>query len=239
MNISRSDLYRIILEEYLISEGYWEHPGDDAAEELLKKILGDKYKSPEERGNTRHITKGGDTAPMPRPHSKSSAPETMPIPRDDDPESEYSGFQNRSGPSDMSDEDIVASISDMIQGRDPEHVSELFQAVFAQIPGVELGDAEPEPESLYSPGSEGRPVAGFQLEDLKEILKEILAEGHYHDMGGEGEMYDALDPDGFNDMSDADLIDAMHADGMEEMIILDGEGDLVNREEVIVALQNV
>jgi len=31
----------------------------------------------------------------------------------------------------------------------------------------------------------------------------------------------------------------MHTDGMEEMIVLDGEGDLANREEVIVALKNV
>ena len=58
-------------------------------------------------------------------------------------------------------------------------------------------------------------------------------------MGGEDEMYDALDPHGYENMSDAELIDMMHTDGMEEMIVLDGEGDLANREEVIAALQDV
>ena len=140
---------------------------------------------------------------------------------------------------DMSDEEIVASISKMIQGRDPEHVSELFQAVFAQIPGVEMGPAEEEPETLYTPGAEGRPQMGFKLENLMELIHEVILEGHYHDMGSSEEMYDTLDPHGFNEMSDHELIDAMHRDGMEEMVILDGEGDLVNREEVISALKNV
>ena len=52
-------------------------------------------------------------------------------------------------------------------------------------------------------------------------------------------MYNALDPHGFEGMSDSELVDQMHREGMEEMIVLDGEGDLANREEVIAALQNV
>jgi hypothetical protein len=52
-------------------------------------------------------------------------------------------------------------------------------------------------------------------------------------------MYDALDPHGFEKMSDAELIDMMHKEGMEEMIVLDGEGDLANREEVIATLKDV
>ena len=126
---------------------------------------------------------------------------------------------------------------------EPETVAELFQAVFEKIPGVELsrpGDEDyPGEETLYSPGAEGRPVAGFQLENLMELIREVLEEGHYHDMGGEDEMYDALDPQGFDKMSNSELIDAMHTDGMEEMIVLDGEGDLANREEVIAALKDV
>ena len=77
---------------------------------------------------------------------------------------------------------------------------------------------------------------------LKQIIKEEVTaalEGHYHDMGGEDEMYNVLDPHGFEKMSDSELIDMMHADGMEEMIVLDGEGDLANREEVIAALKDV
>ena len=67
----------------------------------------------------------------------------------------------------------------------------------------------------------------------------MLGEGHYHDMGDEDEMYDALDPLGFAKMSDAQLVDEAWKDGIEEMLILDGEGDLVNREDVLAALKNV
>ena len=77
---------------------------------------------------------------------------------------------------------------------------------------------------------------------LKEIIMEEVTtalEGHYHDMGDENEMYNVIDPHGFEKMSDSELIDMMHKDGMEELIILDGEGDLVNREEVVAALKDV
>ena len=78
---------------------------------------------------------------------------------------------------------------------------------------------------------------------LRQIIKEeilvILGEGHYRDMGAEDEMYDVLDPHGIEGMSDDELIEMMHTDGMEEMIVLDGEGGLANREEVIMALKNV
>jgi len=77
---------------------------------------------------------------------------------------------------------------------------------------------------------------------LKQIIKEEVTaslEGHYHDMGAEDEMYNVLDPLGFDSMSDSELIDMMHKDGMEELVVLDGEGDLANREEVIAALKDV
>ena len=162
----------------------------------------------------------------------------MDVPSDDAPESEYQGFQKDSAPSDMSDDDIISTISGMISGRDPEHVSELFQAVFEKIPGVELSKPGEE-ETLYSPGAEGRPVAGFQLENLMELIREVLEEGHYYDMGDEDEMYDALDPHGFSKMSDAQIVDQAWKDGLEEMIVLDGEGDLANREEVLAAMKDV
>ena len=169
-----------------------------------------------------------ETQPFPSPDD---------TPSDDAPESEYSGFQDRSDPSDMSDDDIIASISQMIQGRDPDQVAELFQLVFANLPDVEMSDNEEDMETLYSPGAEGRPAVGFK--EIKQLIRKVLAEGHYHDMGGEDEMYDALDPHGFDSMSDAALVDMMHKEGMEEMIALDGEGDLANREEVIATLKDV
>lgn len=214
MNIDRSDLYRIILEEYAKEEGI--ELSEDKADDLLAWIKGGK-----------------------KPEYLDYEKETPAPPKVPEKEDSETFVMDAPAGGDMSDEEIVMSISRMIQGRDPEHVSDLFQAVFAQIPGVEMGDAEEEPETLYSPGAEGRPQVGFRMEELMDLIREVLAEGHYHDMGGEGEMYNVLDPHGFEGMSDSELVDQMHREGMEEMIVLDGEGDLANREEVIAALQNV
>ena len=217
MNVSRDDLYRLIVEEYSKEEGF--ELSEDRVDDLIAAIKSGKMPKDLEYDRTvpdppevpgGELESASDTYPMEVPHS-----------------------------ADMSDEDIIASISQMIQGRDPESVSELFQAVFAQIPGVEMGDAEEEPESLYSPGAEGRPVAGFQLQELMELIREVIEEGHDHDMGDEDEMYDALDPHGFNKMSDAQIVDQAWKDGIEEVIVLDGEGDLANREEVLAAMKDV
>ena len=216
MQLSRQDLYRIIVEEYIKEEGLTE----DKADDLLAHI----------RGGPKPDWMDDDDREIPEP------PE-VPEPEEKDDSSTYP-MEIPPG-TEMSDEDIVASISQMIQGRDPEHVSELFQAVFAQIPGVELGPPEEDPETLYSPGSEGRPVVGFKMEELMKLVREVLTEGHYHDMGSEDEMYDTLDPHGFGKMTDAEIVNAAWVDGIEKMIILDGEGDLVNREEILAALKDV
>ena len=223
MNISRSDLYRIVVEEYAREEGLDEAMVDD----LLAHI----------KGGPKPDWMDDDEQDVPDP------PEVPPAPDQSDVTSSETYPMEIPPGSDMSDEDIISSISQMIHGRDPEHVAQLFQTVFEKIPGVELsspGDEDyPGEETLYSPGAEGRPVAGFQLEELMLLIKEVLSEGHYHDMGGSEEMYDALDPEGLGQMSDAELVNMMWTDGMEKMIILDGEGTLVNREEVIAALKDV
>jgi hypothetical protein len=253
MNINRNDLYRIILEEYLKEGGL--QISESKVDDLIAHI----------KGGPRPDWMGDDERKIPPPPdvppTDIHGAETQAFPPPDDaPESEYSGFQDRSGPSDMSDDDIIASISQMIQGRDPEQVSELFQTVFAQIPGVEMGDAEEDPETLYSPGAGGRPA--ISLGPMREHLaaksfEKILEmagiswgshsisgvpgnrDEDYHDMGDETEVYDVLDPHGFAKMADAELIDMLRTDGMEEIIVLDGDGDLANREEVIAALKDV
>ena len=158
MKISRSDLYRIIVEEYAREEGA--ELSEDRVDDLLAWI------------------KGG-----PKPKDLDYDKATPPAPKVPEKEDSDTFIMDAPAGGDMSDEEIVASISQMIQGRDPEHVSELFQAVFAQIPGVEMGDAEEEPESLYSPGAEGRPQVGFRMEELVRMIREVLNEGApFHDM---------------------------------------------------------
>jgi hypothetical protein len=246
MNLSRKKLQRFVIEEYMKEEGlHLEALDQDKYEEFLAWINKEAPKPAWLDG----YGKSGKSLPTPPalPGSDIGSLDTMPmdIPSDDAAESEYSGFQDRSGPGptsdpeDMSDEDLVASISQMIQGRDPDHVAELFQMVFSNIPGVEMDPAEEDPGSLYSHGAEGRPVAGFQLENLMELIREVIAEGDYHDMGGEDEMYNVLDPHGLEKTPDAKLIKMMRKNDMEEMIVLDGKGGLTNRDEVIVALKDV
>ena len=63
----------------------------------------------------------------------------------------------------------------------------------------------------------------------KSILKQIIKE--------ELENLE-IDDSEFDSMSDAKLVDMAWKDGIEEFIVLDAEGDLVNREEVLAALKN-
>ena len=185
MNLSQQDLYRIVLEEYLISEG---HRGNDAAEDLLRKILGDKYRPPEERDPTRYAKHGGDTEPMEKPHAPEEeedltgvvdAGETYPI----DPEGDEAPIRARQS---MSPDSLADAIGELIHGRDPEEVAEIFQIAFERLPGVELsrpGDEDyPGEETLYAPGAEGRPAAGFRLEELVSLIQEVLKETEWHDI---------------------------------------------------------
>ena len=80
----------------------------------------------------------------------------------------------------------------------------------------------------------GAPGAG----KVASITEEV-DEGEYRDMEDEGEMYDVLDPHGFEKMSDAELIDMAEKEGMEEILVTDLDGNLANREEVVAALKNV
>jgi len=231
MQIPRDDLYRIILEEYLLAEG---HAGTEAAEELLKRIMGDKYRPPEERDPARYAKHHGDTEPMEKPHAPEEededltgvvdAGETYPI----DPEGDETPFRVRQS---LSPDSLADAIGELIHGRDPEEVAEIFETVylvqeepassilqlvrnkeaddiqeifqlaFEKLPGVELsspGDEDyPGEETLYSPGAEGRPVAGFQLENLMELIREVLDEGHYHDMGDEPQQDQADQESGY------------------------------------------
>ena len=212
MKIKSADLRRIILEEYISEENITEVDQEEI-EKLLQQIQGDKYRSPVQRDPKRYATNDGVTAAMEKP---------LKDPADD--AAVMSG-------------NVSDVIYGMLKDTSPEEVANIFNVVFARLQPEPT--AEVPPETLYSPGAEGRPQAGFRLEELKELIREALAEGHYHDMGGEGEMYDVLDPHGIEKMSDVELIDMAEKDGIEDIIVMDGEGDLANREEVIVALKNV
>ena len=151
MKITTNQLRKIIIEEYIKEENLTEVDQEEI-EKLLRQIQGDKYRSPEKRDPVRYKTNDGNTAPMEKPHAPD---QTMPVDVTGDAPS------------------IQAQITNLVQGMDPDDIAGLFQAVFADLPGVDM--QEPEPDSLYSPGAEGRPQVGFRLEELKDMIREMLA----------------------------------------------------------------
>jgi len=174
MKITQERLRKIIVEEYLKEEGIT--LDEDKAQELLDFIKGDGPKP-----DWYDREEGAPPPPdVPRPDSNETYP--MDIPSDDATEREYQGFQKDSGPG------IEGQLTALIQGMEPEAVAELFQSVFEKIPGVELsrpGDEDyPDevPGTEYVPGAQGRPVAGFQLENLTELIREILSETKWHNI---------------------------------------------------------
>ena len=97
MNISRSDLYRIIIEEYSQEEGI--ELSEDKADDLLAYIKGGP--KPDWMDDDREIPEPPELPPA--PESEPRADDTMPlgpsdIPSDDAPERHVSGFQDRAGP---------------------------------------------------------------------------------------------------------------------------------------------
>ena len=172
MNISRSDLYRIIVEEYTKEEGMDEALSPEKTAELIAWIRG-KGPRPEWATDDYGSSGLGKGVQSATDSNVDRSADTMPfgpsdIPSDDAPERDVSGFQDRAGPP------LEDQLMDLIQGLSPEEVSDLFQAVFEKIPGVEMGPAEEEPETLYSPGAEGRPQVGFKLEELMDAGKIII-----------------------------------------------------------------
>lgn len=148
MKISPDKLRRIIIEEYINEEGLDE---SQAAEDLLRQILGDEEYE-RRRAAENPNSRGGDTEPMDNPNK---AEPTMAL------------------DTGASEGNVVDQIANLVQGMDPDDVAELFQAVFSRLPGVDM--QEPEPETLYTPGAEGRPQVGFRLEELKNMIRNILA----------------------------------------------------------------
>ncbi len=162
MNISRKKLYQIILEEYAIEEGFLDEAlSDEKTAELIAWIRG-KGPRPDWATDDYGTSGSGKAVQSPMDPDVDRAADTMPFP---------SGGETPAEP-----ESLQAKIAAMVQGMDPESVSDLFQAVFAGIPGVEIGPAEEDPETLYSPGAEGRPQVGFRLEELMELIREVLTE---------------------------------------------------------------
>tara|TARA_R110002110_G_scaffold130758_2_gene311226 strand:- start:8333 stop:9058 length:726 start_codon:yes stop_codon:yes gene_type:complete len=177
MKITKAQLQQIILEEYIKEEALEEALSPQQVEEMLAWIRKEGPK-PDWLGAEYGHSKKGAHAPA-DPNVDRSA-ETMPIPSDDAPESEYQGFQKDSGPSDETypgpwttdgsqEENVQDRIVGLVQEMPPEEMLDLFTSVIEKLA----------PEYIEL----DRPPIGFR--EMKEMLNDVLRETQYDFLKGE------------------------------------------------------
>jgi hypothetical protein len=131
----------------------------------------------------------------------------------------------------VSSEDAQRTIVALLQGTPPNVTGDIMGAVYDEMYDTDVSEPAPEseedfPTEYQDGGAYGdRPRMGFE-ESLMEIVREAFEDLELSDME-------------LDSMSDAELIDLAYKDGIEEFIVLDGEGDLANRDEVLAALKDV
>jgi hypothetical protein len=205
MQVTQERLQAIILEEYLMEEGILdEEMSDERKKEMIDWIKG---RGPRPKWATDDLgtSRRGKGAQAPAGPSVDRAADTMPLPADDmpqyddeyvddggayDPEAEA---LEDSGPDEPEGSELVDQITALIQGMPPEDVSNLFQTVFLNIPGVEIGPPEEARLPTEYGGEEyelrkkqGRTIGikeEFELGDLQDLIREVLKESApFHDM---------------------------------------------------------
>ena len=235
MKLTRSQIKKIILEEHLKDRFITEAMSREKADEVLAWIRGE---SPRPKWLTDDYGKSGKPksgqAPM-SPGADRSA-ETMPLPTDDMPQ--YDDEYDEEGAYDPEAEASVQSpgtdtvdaqerIVNLVQGMPPEEMLDLFTSVIEKLAPEYI---EPQRRKI-----------GFR--EVKYIVQEVLEEvGDYHFGFGDEEKYDALDPHGFNDMDDEEIIDQAERDGIEVHRYLDDDGYIISPEfrlKLIDAIKNV
>jgi len=175
MQLRKEQLYRIVLEEYLKEENITEiqpHVLD-----LLRKIKGEpEYDPRDDPGSGLHDpiepNTPSDTQTMDRPAR--TAP---------DPEETFS-FEEPADSPHLSADELAATIGELIYGRDPEEVAEIFQMAFEQLPGVELtspGEEDAPPteyggEEFDLRDAQGRLIGPRESLQLEELIRLIEAE---------------------------------------------------------------
>tara|TARA_Y100001963_G_scaffold55039_1_gene76948 strand:+ start:51 stop:845 length:795 start_codon:yes stop_codon:yes gene_type:complete len=264
MNLTKSQLKTIIIEEYLREEGILdEEMSDERKKEMIDWIKG---RGPRPKWATDDLgtSRKGKGVQSPMDPSVDRAADTMPlstddmpqyddedvddggaydpdaemyrpsdIPSDDAPERHVSGFQDRSGPP------LEDQVTALVQDLQPQEMLDLFTAVIEKLAPQYIEPEHDERPVILSPGDPRRKAI---REMIKKVLKEVLEEGHYHDMGGEDEMYDVLDPEGLQTMSDEELLDLADRAGIEVHRYESSPGEFIDdeaRNEILAYLKDV
>jgi len=209
VKLTKASLQKIIIEEYVKDTFLDEAMSKKKAEQVLAWIRGEAPR-PEWLTDDYGLSGKAKSGQSPNDSNVDRAAQTMPMANLGDQDPEPANVEDK----------IVSLVQDM----PAEEMLDLFTAVIEKLAPEYI---EPQRRQI-----------GFR--EVKYIIQEVLNEvGDYHFGFGDEEKYDALDPHGFGSMSDAELMDMIEREGMEEILVTDGDGDLINREEVIAALKNV
>jgi hypothetical protein len=151
MELSRGDIYRIIIEEYIKEENLTEAMDSIARDKMLRSIYGDKKfcEVYPERCEAPEDGRGGDTASMPKrkkPKPLSSL-ETMPLP-----------------PEDLGG-DVESRIVNLLSKLEPEEAMDIVYGI--------VQDNYPQ----FLDTGRGKEIKGFfRQNEIKKAVLEILSE---------------------------------------------------------------
>lgn len=258
MNIGADRLKQIIVEEYLREEGIIDEAlSKEKSDQVLAWLRGEGPRPDwltDDYGTAAAAKRRKNQAVQAPVDDIDRAADTMPLPprlTQDEEDEDEPEIAEPDDPNPI--KTTIDGITDLVSGMDPEDVKDIFQIVFQNLPGVELlspgdeGYPEDKPPTEYVRGAMGRPkISTFGLDELKQLIVKVLTEGHYHDMGDEHELYNALDPYNFEKMSDEDLVDIAEKDGIPYKQLRSYMDDVQGisltpkgRKELIAVLQNV
>ena len=201
MQITQQKLNKIILEEYMKEEGLDEALSPEKTAELLAWIKGEGPR-PEWATDDYGSSGIGKAMQAPMDTDVDRAADTMALPTGDMPQyddediDDGGAYDSEAEAPEMPNDPaaIEDQIAALVQGMPPDEVSDLFQAVFSKIPGVEIGPPEEEEaDTLYSPGAEGRPA--ISLGPLREAVFAKLMEAGGTMYRGMGAAYKRDDED--------------------------------------------
>ena len=187
MDISKQELRRIVVEEYLKEEAALPKALNEITDKQKDELLAWIKGGPRPKWATDDYGKSGKpkSGQAPSTATANRASQTMPIAMGASPE------VTASAPKEMSVNDIIDNIYGMVSSYPAEDVQEIFQVVFGRLPGVELSEPEssgPLPteyggEELELRQKQGRKV-GFeeskQLADLMNLIKEVMTESGFY-----------------------------------------------------------
>ena len=244
MNLTKSKLKRIILEEYLLEEGILdEEMSDERKKEMIDWIKG---RGPRPKWATDDLgtSRKGQGVQSPMDPSVDRAADTMPLsadgmPQYDDEDVYDGGAYDPEAEASLSDTPLEDQVTALVQDLQPEEMLNLFTAVIEKLAPQYIEPEHDDRPVILSPGDPRRKKI---KEMIKKVLKEVLDEGHYHDMGSEEEMYDVLDPEGLQTMSDEELLDLADRAGIEVHRYESSPGEFIDdeaRNEILAYLKDV